>query len=485
MAARFKTRWPLGPLTNQVEVMMPSQLMDLISGFATNEPVVYLHPSSGFFFERFVDEPNGSIHRLVLRPDEQVSTPALADPVIAANEYIWQERWTNNLFQLALRTKETLQPASRPRRSSASWLGLGIERSAATPLLGSAYSKSLNYWGVQMQRHGRSEEAGVWFQRAIELNPDNLAARINREYNERCRQGDNSRLAIRRTRQQFSYLFSKFDNWWEVVSDNGPADEPTFLLQSGRILLATWNPRQATDAFARCVELAPRWLTPKLWLAQSCNSMQSFAAALTFTDELQASGDLLSGTSLAQLFRCRVTAMRGLGRTNEADAYMESFVGKHKEQFDVLSMAANLYAQNSQFEHELALLQKLVDREPTNLELLSRKGLAELRLVRFENAIVTLTTALSLEPANENARLLRAVAHLRAGHLDAARNDYLELLKNPSSSEVALFGLGGVAWRERDTNAIVEYYQRYLTNATPGSSRYSVALERLNQLNDD
>jgi hypothetical protein len=81
--------------------------------------------------------------------------------------------------------------------------------------------------------------------------------------------------------------------------------------------------------------------------------------------------------------------------------------------------------------------------------------------------------------------LLRAVAYLRAGKLEAAKADYRELLKNPDASQTALFGLGGIAWRENDTNTMIQYYERFLSNSTALTPQFNTATERLRQIQDE
>src|SRR5262249_30208793 len=54
MARRFPSRWPVAPPTNEVETVKSGQWVELISAFAAREPVFYLHPSSGLFFESFM-----------------------------------------------------------------------------------------------------------------------------------------------------------------------------------------------------------------------------------------------------------------------------------------------------------------------------------------------------------------------------------------------------------------------------------------------
>jgi Flp pilus assembly protein TadD len=133
-------------------------------------------------------------------------------------------------------------------------------------------------------------------------------------------------------------------------------------------------------------------------------------------------------------------------------------------------------------EQQLTTVEELLRREPNRPEWLSKKGLAELQLTRYDLAISTLTTALSIAPTDENARLSRAVARLAAGQLDAARDDYQQLLNSKTSSANALFGLGTIAWRKHETNSATIFYQRYLTNATSASPQVNVAIERLREM---
>lgn len=485
MARQHGTRWPDVLPTNRVEKLGPANLLALISRFAAGEPVMYLHPSSGFFFEKFADEPHGSAHRLVPRPTGEIAPPPPSDQIVAANEQIWQARWAKDLDALTKQFTDIRQAAVRWSRPPFKWLRLAKRQNTTVSVLGAAYSKSLNYWGVQARRAGHETEARDWFRRAIELNPDNLSARINLEYTARLMKEPRFRFTLALAKQQFPDLLSKYESWWEVISQNGPVDEPTFLLQTGRVLLSTRNPRQAADAFARSAELLPDWLAPKLWQAQSFNLLRDFTKALALTDRIQTTNPQLKGRGLAQLLLCRTTALRQLGRTNEAAVYLEQFLAEQGTHNEVLAAAASLRAANGQFQQELELRETLLQRDPNNAELLARKGLAELRLGRNEPAIATLTRALTLSPGDANTRLLRAVAYLSAGQLDASKTDYQELLRKPERSQSALFGLGGIAWREHDTNAVIQYYQQFLSNSAAMSPQFNLATERLRQLSDE
>jgi tetratricopeptide (TPR) repeat protein len=262
-------------------------------------------------------------------------------------------------------------------------------------------------------------------------------------------------------------------------------DEPTFLLHTGRTYLNGGNPRQALDAFARSAELAPRWVAPKLWQAQSENLLGNFSAAVALTEDLSIVESHLKEAGLSQLLFVRAVALHRSGRTNEAGAYVERFATAHQQETAVISAAAALCANAGLFRAELKWREMLLQREPDRIDWLVKKGQAELRLDNYEAAMQTLTRAVTLAPANGNARLFRAIAALKAGRMEEARSDYRELLKQPDHSQSALFGLGGIAWRTHDTNAMIQYYQAFLSNSAAATPQAVVVTQRLKEWQDE
>jgi tetratricopeptide (TPR) repeat protein len=282
--------------------------------------------------------------------------------------------------------------------------------------------------------------------------------------------------------KQYADLFSRRNDWREILSDFGPVDEPTFLFRTGRAFLANGNTRLAAIAFHRSAELASDWSPPKLWLAQSFLERGNFAEALDVTEHLYSTSPSWDGKGLAQLLHCSTTSLRGLGRTNELAPYIDGFIRQHGQHREVLAAATDAYAQTGMHEQQLATIEQLLKREPNRPEWLSQKGLAELQLAHYDSAIATLTTALSLAPTDDNARLSRAVARLGSDRLDAARDDYQQLLNSKTCSANALFGLGTIAWRKHETNSAILFYQRYVTNAIAGSPQVTVASRRLQEM---
>ena len=480
LAQQFKSRWAVPPPSSQTQSVSSGRILELISAFVTNEPTVYLYPSFGILLELFETRPSGPIH--LLYPRNLSISSSLPPKFISANEQQWQNSWSESLQALAVQTKEQRKFPPGFARALRQRLFLATERNATLSFAGAAWSRRINEWGVQMQRLGLAPQARTWFQRAIDLNPENLTAQINLKYAERCQNGDTSRLDLAAVQNEFSELFAKYKNWHGIAQANGPVDEPSFLFRSGRLLLSGGNRLQALADLSRSVELAPDWPAPKLWLAQCHIQLRNFAGVLEVADSIERTGLPKDPQGLAHLLECKATALRNLARTNEAAAYIESFVSQYSRQSEVLSVAADLYQWNKQFDKELGLLNELLAREPGRADFLSRKGAAELQLSRFDAAIGTLSAALTLAPKNENTRLCRAVAYLGADKLDAAGADYHELLATSSNPRNALFGLGTIAWRKQDTNQAIHYYRQYLSNGVTQARQDLLAAERLKQL---
>ncbi len=483
LARDYASRWPEPPPTNHVDSYDPAQMLAFIRQVATNEPVVYLHPSSGFFFEDFAAEPHGWIQRLAPRQHEPPAIRVTTAEAENDNEQVWQQRWTGQLASRVAQFEASRKRVARWSRPPLKSLRLSSRENDTATMLAGVYAKALNHWGVQAARRGRAAAATEWFQRAIAFDPENLAARINLEFATRRQKGEPSRLTLAWTRDAFANVLGKYESWVEVISRCGPVDEPTFLLQSGRMYLDAGQLHQALAAFARCAELAPDWVAPKLGQAQSQNRLGNFAAALALTEGLPAAP--LDGPALAQLLLIRTVALRRTGQTNEAVAYLDQFASTHQQANEVLVTAADLCATAGLFPAELKWRGLLLQRDPNRVDWLVKQGLAELRQGELKVAMLTLTRALTLLPTDDNARLFRAIAALQSGRFDDARRDYQELLKKPDFSQSALFGLGGIAWRERDTNALIQYYQTFLSNSTALTPRAAVASQRLKAWQDE
>jgi tetratricopeptide (TPR) repeat protein len=471
LARAHGTRWPEAGVTNLGAILDPEALRACIRRSATNETVVYLHPSSGLLLEDFTAVPHGWAQRLVERSQE---TAAPLDSAAAP----WERRWAADL---AARTAQF----ERQRRHAARWavpaLRLSARANDTAVLLAGTYAKALNHWGVQLRRAHHETEAGEWFRRAVTLDPDSLAARINLEHVTRQLAGDTNQITLKWLRDTCPHLLDRFENWADVISLNGPVDEPTFLFHTGQMYLAGKNPRQALEAFARGAALSPTWLSPRLWQAQTQNLLGNNAAALALTEDWGVAETQLEEPGLEQLLRARAVALWFTGRTNEAATFIEQFTTRHADATEVVSTAADLCAGTRQVKAELRWRELLQQRAPNRPDWLMKLGSAELHAGRFDDAIATFTRGLTLSPTNDQTRLLRAIASVRAGRLADARQDYEQLLPRPELAQSARFGLGHIAWRTRDTNAVIQNYQAFLSNSAATGPLAQVASQRLQE----
>jgi tetratricopeptide (TPR) repeat protein len=476
MARDFGARWQNVLPTNRVASIGPERLLALVRHIATNEPVVYLHPSSGFFLEDFAAAPQGWIQRLGERSPDRVGGSHRA--TTTATEELWQRRWTTQLAARVAQFEASRQRVARGSHPVLKSLRLGSQANETATMLAGAYAKALNHWGVQMARAGQDAEAGIWYQRALAFNPDNLAARINWESQARRQRGESPRVTLAWVQATHPRLLAQFQAWPEVISRNGPVDEPTFLLHTGRMYLAAENPQQALEAFTRTAVLAPDWAAPRLWQAQTQNRLGNFAAALALTEDLPAVAKAHEKLAWAQLLQVRTVALRRSGRPHAAAAYLDQFASAHEDDTEVIVAAAELCGQAGQYQAELKWRALLQEREPNRVDWLVNKGHAELRAEQFEAALATLTRALTLKPAADNARLFRALAAMQTGQLEAAKRDFRALLPHREHGPGAMFGLGNIAWHERDTNTMVQFYQMFLSN-NPPAPQAAVATQRL------
>jgi tetratricopeptide (TPR) repeat protein len=482
VAHRYKEQWPIAAATNSLGEAIIPRPTALLSVLSTNQPMVYLHPSFDYCFDQFTARAAGPVLLLLKRPADGGIGQKLDPEIAVTNELYWQQQWTASLQALARQTGEGAgKPPEWAARSFAA-LHLVPEPNRTAAYLGAAYAKWLNYWGVQMQGLGHWTNAEVWFQRGLELKSGNLSARINLEYNRAHQRGDASRLNRQAIEAQYADLFAEYRFWELAAKDNGPVDEPTFLSPIASALWAERNFYQAAEGFLRCTELAPDWLEPQLGLLESYVVLTNFAQALSLAEKLSVAGPPVTGSDEARLMACRAKALAGLDRPNEARSCIDKFVRRHPEQPQLLSAALPLYLEYKRYVEALNLANQLLSRDPNNTGFLECKGLAQKELWHHEEAIATFTQVLELDPSDPAARINRASTYLRAGRLEEAHADYELLFKDFPTAYQVLYGLADIAARKNDTNAAIEFYQRYLVNGIPQTEEYKVVAYRLKHL---
>ena len=162
----------------------PSELIRSIQILVLTNSVYYLHPSFGYYFEYYSAEPHGMVYKLIAYPATTLLEPHLTPALEEENDRFWADA-----EQIALKPLE--QAVSPPRPGAApnfmeslqKEIHLEKERNTTASLLGTYYSRALDYWGVALQKAGRLTNAAVFFTRAMDVNPDNIVAEVNLECN--------------------------------------------------------------------------------------------------------------------------------------------------------------------------------------------------------------------------------------------------------------------------------------------------------------
>jgi len=148
----------------------------------------------------------------------------------------------------------------------------------------------------------------------------------------------------------------------------------------------------------------------------------------------------------------------------------------------LLSLVFQISSSFKSYTNALIAVDHALEIKPDDLGALVNKGYLSIQIGDFKTAIPALTTALTVETNNPTAKLNRAIAYLGAGQLEEARLDYSDLEKAFPNAFQVYYGLGEIAWRQKDTNNAARYYDLYLRSAGDTSDEAKTISERLQSL---
>jgi len=87
-----------------------------------------------------------------------------------------------------------------------------------------------------------------------------------------------------------------------------------------------------------------------------------------------------------------------------------------------------------------------------------------MQLGSYDKALDPLNHLLSLQTSNYIAKLDRAISYLQLHDYSAAKSDYQALSAIAPKDFRNYYGLQEIAFQQKDTNALTNYIQLYLTN---------------------
>jgi tetratricopeptide (TPR) repeat protein len=480
---KFPDKWPdtisAAEKTNGIS---PLHLISLLALLAKTNELYYLHPSFGYYFEQFCMEPRGLVYKLNTLPEDTLLPPLPDKNQIAANETFWAQA-QKTAFDPIIRSLMPRDP-NAPRSFGEKLLDrfqVAREPNPNAVVAGSFYSRSLDFWGVQLQRAGELEKAAASFEMASNLNPDNVVAQINLQFNQSLRAGRATPVDLARATTD---KFGKYNSWDAVLGENGPFDETSFCFKNGAILMQGGLTRQAVAPFERVRQLAPDNLPARIWLAQAYLADRLPDRILDVLQAPLAHPETFStdATNLAQIDIFAAGAYFQKNNDARGVQLVEAGISRQPTNDALQMVAAQIYIRRGLWTNALAIIDRRLQAAPDEPAWLFGKGLVSTQMKAYDAAIAAFTHLLSIQTNNNDALFNRAVASLQSDRLDAARADYEKLQQIFTNSPPVAYGLGEIAWRKHETNEAVRNYEIYLAHANPNTTEATNITERLNSL---
>jgi tetratricopeptide (TPR) repeat protein len=479
---KYPRVWESNPRIGATPRIEATTLIPIINRLALSNTLYYLHPSFGYYFEFFYPEAHGLVYKLNAYPTNRLYAPLPDKALRAENEQFWQQADTKVLASL----QAGMSPWGAHKWPTVldqvlEKLHLTREPNHEATTLATFYSRASDYWGVEMQRSGQLTNAATDFQRALDLNQDNMVAQVNLQCNENLRAGRKGSVQVSKSIED---EFGKYRNWDQIVGENGPFDEPSFCYEQGRVFVRNYQYRQAAAEFARVEVLAPENLAARLWLSQLYVVSQMPADALKIIDQIRAQPALASAaeTNRTELLFVETSAHLGQNDVPGAEAVVDTAMHRFPGDAALLATATQVYLRYGRFSNALTTIERELQLAPTNLTALVNKGYACIQVKAYEEAIPALTKVLVLDTNNTSALLNLAIACLRVNRLEEAQRHYELLQKSFPTAPQIFYGLAEIAWRRSDTNAAIRNFQLYLANAPTNTVEATNVLARLKQL---
>src|SRR5437667_2543910 len=364
-------RWPVDPPKKLKGLINPLAAVPLLSALEQSNSVYYLHPSFGSYFERSYLEPHGLTYKVIAYPSTNPFPPALTQELVAENEAFWSRAEAQSIRQIVTAVTppaKRAQPGLMERLTHLAHLKTEPNRDASS--LATMYSQALDYWAVELQRKGELDKAAPHFERALELNPDNVAARVSLECNKNLRAGRETTVKFSKTIEDS--FGNKYRDWNQVMTENGPFDEPSYCFAQGQVYIQARLFRQAMVEFARVAALDPFHLPARLWLAQLYIMAHRPDEALHLVEEIHQKEAAfgLNRTNLNEMLFAEASAQLARKDAAAAEAAVTKALQKYPEDKQVfqvlLATSAQMYMNFGFYSNALATIGRQLQILPDN-----------------------------------------------------------------------------------------------------------------------
>jgi tetratricopeptide (TPR) repeat protein len=472
--ARLERRLPAGWLTEtNRHPLTPLETVRLLETVAQSNRVFYLHPSYGYFFERFYQQPAGTIYEMKLRGKDPLDVPPMTSAEMDANEKFWNGGWDKDL-----------EPLTPPRTRPPNFLKQQLLRLGYTPaprvqdrVLAEWFSIALDGWAVALQRQGHLPAAQSRLQQALKLNANNASALVSLACN------TNLQAKVPMGLADVAKVANQIGNPGRlnvIMDSGGPFDEPTVTYLLGGVFLQAGLLLQSAEEFERVRTLAASAPAPEFALAEIYNRLEMSARARPLIAHLREEIRNQPTNNVLDLDLALLETYSWLLQTNVANASstLASVVAEHPEDAEVRDRVLGAYVAIGDFTNALRLLETQLAKTPDDVPALNSKAIILVQAGRAAEALPIFDQVLSLTNLL-TARINRAYARLNVNDFAAAERDFSELENTSNAVGMASFGLAEVAEHRQDTNQAVIFLRRCLTNTPAGSPLWRQASAQL------
>jgi tetratricopeptide (TPR) repeat protein len=480
--ARFPKIWPQTTTTNDITGISPLRIFLLLNQLSKSNNLCYLNPSFGYYFEQFYQEPHGLVYNLKPLPNDTLLPPPLDTNLIAENETFWKQvlQSSGPTIEKAINPPD---PAKQP--GTVGWvmrhLRIKAEPNPNALIAGAIYSRSLNSFGVDVQRASELNKATARFSDAENMNSNNVVAGINLDFNKTLRAGSPASVNLASVTPD---RFGRYRSWTEVLSANGPFDETSFCFAFGDWLAQAGLMRQAAAQFNRVHQLAPDNLAARLFLAQFYILGQKPDKAMAFLrDPIDRPSEFALTEYNSTELNVLTAAVHFQKNENAAGvALLEKEMVRHPDDETLILVSAQVFNMRGLYTNALHAINRKLARTPDDPTWLYGKGIVSLRLGAYDDAVAALSDFLKIQTNNPDALYNRGFANFQGGHLDAARTDFHQLQTTYTNNFQVAYGLAEIAWRQHDTNEAIRNYQICIATAPTNTPELKTVREHLAQL---
>jgi len=445
--------------------------------------ITYLHPSFGYYFESYSALPAGLTMNLEPLGTNSLIAPEIPTASLQINKSFWDQTDTALEQSLAPHVPQPEDIGKLPKFPENYYekIGLRSYKNRIAQKLAGYYSRSLVFWGVELQRAGDYAGAVRQFELAQQLNPKNVVADINLAFNEAYRSGDKITTELDRPRDDY---FGESRTWDQLLNQYGPYDTPALAVQQGYLYVQGNLVHQAATSFDRARHQATNDITSRLWLGQLHLTQNMPDQTLLMVKELREITQRMPSlkTNLSDLFTLEAAAYLVKGQDAIADEIIATNLARSPQDFGLLASACKAYADNHRYTNALDLTERMISLDPENVACWINRGCFEVELTNFTAAITSFSQAINLETNNYRAIFYRAVANLRAEAFDAAQADYEAVQRQFPKEPGVFFGLAEIAYHKGDTNTAILNYESYLNLAPSDSTEGKAVTARLAEL---